>query len=310
MVKRPVGIALGGGGARGIAHIGVLRALRSRPEYMPSFVSGTSAGSIVAALYAAGVNQERMEDEIRRFEWFSHVVNFHDTLKNYFDKKPGGLVSNSRLEDTVNEIIGGKSFSDLDTTLAVTATDITAGRRVVFTTPSGAAKLNKKPLEEYLPPPEPSKPGFETLVISDYENIGKAVSASCAIPGIFQPVEIAGMRLVDGAVVDQVPVDIVRAFGCKPVIGVSLSFSTMPDRVSNLPALFGKVVWMLGVMQLRRSLDAADIGFEITGIEQRSIFDIHQYDLLDLGELDMRRQLDSYEKTRATIVDRIRSTKA
>ena len=296
MAKQPVGVAFGGGGARGLAHIGVVKELYKRSSYLPTITAGTSAGSIVAAMYASGVSTQQMEEEIRRFDWFRQVVNFHDTLKNFFENRKPGLVSNSNLEETVNDIIDGKTFSDLQTKLAVTATDIEEGRRVIFTTPLGAETIKKNYLYRFLPPPDENKPGFETVVISDYDNIGKAVSASCAIPGLFQPVEIAGMRLADGAIVNQVPVDIVRALGAKTVIGVSLSFSVMPEHVSNLSDVFSKVIWMLGAQQIRRSLDMADIGFEITGIEQRSIFDTHQYDLIDLGELEMRRNLNMYEK--------------
>ena len=293
---RQVGIALGGGGARGIAHIGVLRALRDQPEFLPAMAAGTSAGSIVAALYCAGVGQVQMEAEIRRFDWFRHVIDFQDTLRNLVEHGSKGLVSNSKLEDTMNELLDGRGFSDLNMDLAVTATDIDEKRRIIFTTPQNAPKIKKRILESFLPAGRGEKPGCDTIIISDYENIGKVVSASCAIPGLFQPVIIAGMRLVDGAIVDQVPVDVVRAMGADTVIGISLSFSVMPERASNLSSIFSTIIGMLGVQQLRKSLDLADIGFEIPGIDQRSMFDTHQYDLIDLGNLAMTRHLNLHRK--------------
>ena len=299
---RKVGIAFGGGGARGIAHIGVLRALRDRPKYLPSIAAGTSAGSIAAALYCAGINQVQMEAEIRRFDWFRHVIDFHETLKNLIEHGTKGLVSNSRLEDTVNELIKGKTFSDLELDLAVTATDIDNQRRVIFTTPGIASNMKHRILESFLPSENEHKPGCDTVIISDYENIGRAVAASCAIPGLFQPVTIAGMRLLDGAIVDQVPVDVVRAMGATIVIGISLSFSLMPEKASSLSSILTTMIGMLGMQQLRRSLDLADIGFEIPGIDQRSLFDTHQYDLIDLGALTMNRHLELYGKARRRIL--------
>ena len=294
-----VGVAFGGGGARGIAHIGVLRALRARAEYLPTLVAGTSAGSIVAAAYAAGVEQRTMEAAVRDFDWFRKVIDFSETFRSLLHNRHGGLVSNAKLEATVNVLTDKASFSDLPMELAVVATEIEKNRRVVFVSPESSRILDPAVLEGFLPALTDERPGCETLVISDFENVGRAVAASCAIPGLFQPVEIRGMLLGDGAVVDQVPVDVVRAMGADLTIGVSLSFSVTPERVNTAIGAISGMISMLGAQQIRRSLDLADIGFQVPGIDNRSIFDTHQYDLIGEGERAMRAALDRYEGSRS-----------
>ena len=287
-----IGIAFGGGGARGIAHIGILKALQHRTGLLPSYVAGTSAGSIIGALFAAGVPQEKIEADAHDFEWFKNVVSFPDTLRHLLDGKPAGIVSNRGLEATVNELIDHRTFADLSRELAIVTTDIEKQRRVIFTSPRMENSIDTEWLEAFLPPPIDDKAGCETVVISDFDNIGLVVAASCAIPGIFKPVRIRDMLLVDGGIVDQVPVDVVKSMGADPVVGVSLSFAFLSTKSGSTGALFSSVVEILGVQQLRRSLDLADIGFQIPGIEDRSIFDIHQYDLIEKGEVAMRARLD------------------
>jgi hypothetical protein len=83
--------------------------------------------------------------------------------------------------------------------------------------------------------------------------------------------------------------------GAGLTMGVSLSFAVTPERLHSVGDSLTVMVSMLGSQQIRRSLDLADIGIQIPGIDQRSIFDTHQYDLIDLGERSMREAIDRYE---------------
>lgn len=291
-----IGIAFGGGGARGLAHIGVLKALRNKTDLLPTMIAGTSVGSIVGTLYAAGIDQQILENEVQQFDWLHDVVSFHDTVKKLLKGRPGGLISNTKLIDTVNELLDNRSFEQLNYDLAVVATDIETRRRVIFTSPHVAERIDRDVLASFLPAPGTDKPGTETLIVSDHEDVGSAVAASCAVPGIFRPVMINGMKLVDGAVVDQVPVDVVKAMGAKPSIGVSLSFSVKPDKINSVASVFSSMIYMLGTQQLRKSLDMADIGFQIPGIDSRSVFDTKQFDLIDEGEKTMYRYMKKLER--------------
>ena len=290
--KRRIGVALGGGGTRGLAHVGVIRALRRREEFLPKIIAGTSAGSIVATLYAGGLPQSEIEENAKKFNWFRNVISFSDTVRHVFGHKQGGLISNATLGHTINELIGYRNFNDLEIDLAVIATDIENRRRVIFTSQKVARIIDYEELFHFLPEQMDFKPGCSTTVISDYDDIGMAVRASCAVPGIFQPVEIRDMQLLDGGLIDQVPVDVIRAMGANLTIGVSLSLSFLPEKISNAALAIGGTIGILGVQQLRKNLDLADIGFQISGIDKRSSIDPDQLDLIDIGEKNMNYWLD------------------
>lgn len=291
-----IGVAFGGGGTRGLAHVGVLRALRRHPRYLPSVVAGTSAGSIVAALYSAGLPQQQIEQAARRFRWFRDVIRFSDTVREVVHGTRGGLLSNAGLGDTINALIGQRGFDELEVDLAVVATDIENHRRVIFTSSRVAQRIDREELERFLPPPQGGKPGCQTQVIGGFPDVGLAVRASCAVPGIFLPVEIEGLRLLDGGIVDQVPVDVVRAMGAGLVIGVSLSLAYVPSRVHSAASATAATIAILGIHQHRRSLDLADIGFQLSGIERRSMVDPRQLDLIEQGETEMSDLIEQWER--------------
>ncbi len=299
--KRKVGVAFGGGGVRGLAHLGALRVLKENKNYLPDIVAGTSAGSIAAVLYASGLSQREIETMAKEFDWFRMVISFSDTIKSFWERKGGGLVSNTKLGDAINRIISGRSFDDFDVDVAVVAADIGAKRRIIFTSRRVAEKIDKKPLFEFLPPPDGNKPGCETIIISDCSNVGKAVMASCAVPGVFMPVEVGGMRLLDGGVVDQVPVDVVLSMGADFSIGISLALSFMPQRITNAMHSLSGMIGILGIQQLRKSMDMADIGFQVEGIEKKSPILPRQYELVDLGEKQMRYWIDDYERRKKRV---------
>ncbi|MBN1835450.1 MAG: patatin-like phospholipase family protein [Spirochaetales bacterium] len=301
-----VGVALGGGGARGLAHLGVLRALRRDPRYLPTIIAGTSAGAIVASLYSCGLPQGEIEEAAQRFNWFRHVIRFSDTVREVMHGERGGLVSNAALGDTINALVDYRGFDDLQTDLAIVAADIEHQRRVIFASRQAAQRMDREELHSFLPPPEGSKPGCETLVISDFPDIGMAVRASCAVPGIFLPVEIEGMRLVDGGVVDQVPVDVVRAMGAELTIGVSLSLAFMPKKVNSAVASMAGMIATLAIHQHRKSLELADIGFQLSGIDKRSLVDPRQLDLIDQGEREMSYWLERLERRRGRVARLVR----
>ncbi len=292
---RLLGVAFGGGGARGIAHIGVLRALRAN-GLAPVVVAGTSAGSIAAALCASGLSQAAIESAVAGFDWFAHVIDLTDTVRNLLRNRRAGLLSNSRLRDTVNRLVDGRTFDDLEVDLAVTATDVEGRRRIIFTSRRAAARLRWGELRRFVAPARGSKPGIDTIVIADLDDIGEAVRASCAIPGLFQPVPVRGMGLLDGGLTSQVPVDVVRALGARVTLGVSLGMAYLPEQVRTAASAVAGMVGMLGVHQLRRSLDLADLGFQIEGIEHRSLLRAHQIDLMELGERDMASRLDALRR--------------
>lgn len=188
-----VGVALGGGGARGFAHVGVLRVLEQ--ERIPvDVVAGTSVGSLIGALYA---------DTGRVLDAEFHAVAI--TAEDLFDYRAlafftGGFVRGERLRRFMEAHLSNRNIEEMRLPFAAVATDLRTGQPVVF---------SRGP-------------------------IAPAVHASCAIPGVFVPVEIGGVTLVDGGVVNPIPVDVVRQLGAEVVIAVAIP-SAVPPTAPRTP---------------------------------------------------------------------------
>ena len=108
------------------------------------------------------------------------------------------------------------------------------------------------------------------------------------------------MRLVDGGVVDQVPVDVIKAMGARLSIGISLALAFLPQRLNNTVSIMSGMVGILGLQQLRKNLESADIGFQIRGIDRRSLVRPRQAELLEMGEKDMAEWLDAWQAGKLT----------
>lgn len=178
--SRPkIGVALGGGFARGLAHIGVLKVLEE--EGIPiDFLAGTSVGSVIGAGYASGMSAKELEE-------IAHLVRFKDFSRWTFSRF--GLFSNDKMSIFLGKVLRCKTFEELKIPLAVAATDILTGEPAVFT--SG--------------------------------DLVDPVRASCAYPGMFQPVQIGSRVLVDGLLAHAVPAMPLREMGAERVLSVHLA---------------------------------------------------------------------------------------
>ncbi|GAB0174741.1 MAG: patatin-like phospholipase family protein [Candidatus Altimarinota bacterium] len=121
MIPKKFSLALGGGGARGLAHIGVIRYLEEQ-NARPIAISGTSMGSIIGTLYALGKSSHQMEDILEEIEWLKLVD---------FDMKRG-LLKGVKVEKYLDGLFEGKSFEDLQIPLTLTATDLDTGEGILF----------------------------------------------------------------------------------------------------------------------------------------------------------------------------------
>lgn len=173
-----IGLALGGGFARGFAHLGVLQVLEDH-QIPISHIAGTSVGSILGAAYASGAPLARVMDACRN-------LRFRDIARWRVSRL--GLASNQRLGTLIERVFSSRQFEDLRIPLAVVATDLSSGEPVVFT----------------------------------QGNLVDAIRASCAFPGLFEPVEIGTRCLADGGLVAPVPTHAARLIGATTVIGVSV----------------------------------------------------------------------------------------
>jgi NTE family protein len=180
--RRPlVGVALGGGAARGFAHIGILRALLAR-GIVPDVVVGTSIGAAVGAAYVTG-HLDAFEEWARSLQPRS-VLSYLDIQLN-----GSGLIGGGKLAAELEQSIGRRMIEDLPSKYAAIATEVATGHEIWLTR----------------------------------GRLVEAVRASYALPGIFSPVMIGDRWLVDGALVNPVPVSAARALGAEIVIAVNLN---------------------------------------------------------------------------------------
>ncbi|WP_298373185.1 patatin-like phospholipase family protein [uncultured Bradyrhizobium sp.] len=181
-VRRPViGLALGGGAARGFAHIGIIKTLLAH-GIVPNVVVGTSIGSVVGGAYAAG-HIDKLEQWARSLQPRS-VLGYLDIRLN-----GSGLIGGAKLAAEIEAALGQVMIEDLAVKFASVATEVRTGHEIWLT----------------------------------QGRVVDAMRASYALPGIFAPVLIGDRWLVDGALVNPVPVSAARALGAEIVIAANLS---------------------------------------------------------------------------------------
>lgn len=207
-----IGLVLGGGGARGFAHVAVLRELE-RLRVPVDCIAGTSMGAIVGGLYASGMDADAIEREMRALDWSAVFRDRLDRPDRSFRRKrdddlsllpakpglgntgiklPAGVLSGQRvmlLFERLTQGVGfAKDFDELPIPYRAVATDLNTGQAVVL----------------------------------GEGNLGLAMRASLSIPGVFKPVVLGEQVLVDGGLANQLPVDVVRAMGADIVIAVDV----------------------------------------------------------------------------------------
>lgn len=184
--KPTVALVLGSGAARGFAHIGVIKSLESQ-GIRPNMVVGSSAGSVIAALYASGYSGLDLNriglnlDEAAIADWAYP-----------FAGRFGGLIKGDALQNMVNREVQNKIIEQMSIPLGIVATELQTGKGILF------------------------RRG----------DTGLAVRASCSVPGVFQPATIQGKEYVDGGLVAPVPVRYAQEMGANFIIAVNISSDT------------------------------------------------------------------------------------
>lgn len=214
-----IGLALGGGAARGFAHIGVIKVLEAQ-GIVPDIVVGTSAGSLVGALYAAGNNAQALQkmaidmDEAAISDW---------SLP--FFSASTGVLKGEGLQNYVNRAVHGQPIEKLRMPFGAVATDLRSGQPILF------------------------RRG----------NTGAAVRASSSVPGVFQPVRIGNIDYVDGGLVSPVPASFARKMGADFVIAVNISAQPDAQPASNTFEVLLQTFSIMGQSLNQYELKQADI---------------------------------------------------
>ncbi|PKL09763.1 MAG: hypothetical protein CVV51_02215 [Spirochaetae bacterium HGW-Spirochaetae-7] len=195
-------LVLSGGGARGLAHIGVIKELERRGFPSPAFVAGASMGAIIGAMYSMGWDAARMEDYARSFRFGDFMENPAFRLPDFALSRlvqagaalramlrGPGLDSGSRVLAEFRRLFGDTRIEDMPVPFACTATDLVSGRTVV---------LDSGPLAD-------------------------ALRISMSYPGVFAPVRKDDMLLVDGGILDNMPCDAAKARGFRRILASNVS---------------------------------------------------------------------------------------
>ncbi len=201
--KPTLGLALGGGGARGLAHIGVLKALEEH-NLRPDYLAGTSMGGVIAAAYAAGIKPAEIEQIASDVSQIRNLLRLAD-----FSLPQQGILRGERLFDFFEKYLQGRTFADIQIPLTLVSVDLNTGQEVHIQDGS----------------------------------VAQALRATVSVPGLLAPLEYDGMRLVDGGLLNNVPADVVKQMGADVVVAVDVNWrkDSMWKSLARLQPISGTI---------------------------------------------------------------------
>lgn len=260
-----LGIALSGGGIRGIAHAGVLKALEDN-KIKIDIIGGTSAGSLIASLYAMGYSPYYIYILFKRYASELVAINSAPILTGMsglmLNKKVSlkGLKTGKSLETIYNQIAykrGIRKISQIKMPLVIPTVDIMNSKEYVFTNRIPKNAENK---EQY---------------ITDI-TVGKAVRASSSFPAVFMPCEWHKHAFMDGGALDNVPVNEVRKQGADKVLAVTFDADKI-DEDSNIMDIVMKTIDIMGNKISEESLESSDYVISVY-TDKVGLLDAHKLD--------------------------------
>ena len=280
-LKQPkIGVVLSGGGALGLAHIGVLKVLEER-GIKPDFIVGTSMGSVVGGLYALGYTASEIEILTKTMNWDAilsstipltyvayeekqdysrYTITF--PIKNGKPTLPTGLIEGQLLLEKLTEFVWSginyKSFDDLPIPFRCVATDVSTGQEVIF----------------------------------DKGSIALAMRASMAIPTIFTAVNMDSTLMVDGGVVNNFPVDIARKMGADYIIGSDVTSGIKQAyEIENMAGILYQIAMYPSLWKLQENIDNTDLYIH-PDVSEFSASDFTKAEaIIKTGEIAAKKQL-------------------
>ncbi|HET7522375.1 MAG TPA: patatin-like phospholipase family protein [Bacillales bacterium] len=252
-MRRPkIGLALGSGGAKGFAHVGVLKVLEEA-NIKIDCMAGSSMGALTAALYGAGHSVDSLSKMATTFK-----------RKYYLDfiVPKMGFIAGDKVKGLLKVITFDKRIEELSPQVRIVATDLLSGESVVF---------REGPAAE-------------------------AVRASISIPGIMVPAKVNGRLLVDGGVIDRVPVSIVKEMGADIVIASDVSFSKEP---ADIRSIFDVIMQSIDIMQkeiVRFHEITADVMIRPSLAQYNSRTFEKVEEMIRIGEEETRKHLPAIRK--------------
>ena len=274
---KKIGLALGGGGARGCAHIGVIRALQEAGIRI-DYIAGTSIGALVGGVYASG-GLDELEQYLVKIKWKDVIKQFDPILMK------NGMFEGKKVVALLNQMLEKKTFKSCSIPFTAVSTDLTTGKEV---------HLNSGRLDS-------------------------AIRASISLPAVFTTVKKESYELMDGGLVNPLPVDVVRKMGADIVIAIDLNHQYIKERQkkkvklrtnklsikklfkSRYPNMIDVIEGSVFLMQdqiTQRNLQACppDILLNLE-LGSTSLFDFHKSkDLIKAGYSQMKKEVNKVKK--------------
>lgn len=282
--RKKVGVVLSGGGAKGVAHIGALKVIREAGIPI-DYIAGTSMGSIIGGLSAIGYTPKQLETMVKQQNWTfllsdrikrseqtmserqaseTYVLSIPFT-KSLKDKTFGGVIQGQNLENLFQNLTLGYhdsiSFNKLPIPFACVSENIVNGHKIVF-----------------------------------HDGIlATAMRASMAIPGVFTPVRLDSMVLVDGGMVDNYPVDVAKAMGAEIIIGVDVQnnlrtageLNSAPDILNQIISLSGQAIYLENIKKTNAYIKVNVEGYSAASFTSQALDT-----LMQRGEVAARSKWD------------------
>lgn len=276
------GICFAGGGIKGAAHIGAIKALKEE-NLKFDYISGTSSGSIIATLYAAGYSSDEM---LKFFKKYAKKIKYVDPknililLINLFIKRKiviKGFNEGTIIERLLNKELNKKNIkniSDIKKELLIPSIDINTGEINVF--------ISKENRAKYL----------DNIIYINNVNIGKAVRASCSYPVVFAPCKINGKQLVDGGLRENVPWKLTKEKGADKVL--SIIFDEEKNKNNYCKNILEVASNSLGILCHEIS------NYDLEGADYLLKIKTEKVQLLDYKKID-ELYLKGYEQTKQKI---------
>ena len=273
--QRPkIGLVLSGGGAKGFAHIGILKALE-KEGIKPDYITGTSMGSIVGGLYAIGYSADQLDSLVRNIDWDKVLSNniplnyISYEEKEYYSryllelfiengglKLPSGLIEGQILSETLSHYTWPstkyETFDDFPIPFRCISTDVSTGKEIIF---------SDGPLSE-------------------------AMRASMAIPTVFTSAELDGTLAVDGGILNNFPVEEAIKLGADIIIGVNVSGGfESAEEIGNMVGILLQISMIPSLERMEKQIELCDIYIE-PDLKENTTGSFSNYEeILELGDL-------------------------
>lgn len=281
-----LGLCLAGGGVKGAAHIGAIKAFEETNMKF-DYVGGTSSGSIVACLYACGFTSEQM---YKIFKKYCKKIKYVDTM-NIIKLIVGlvftgkitieGLNSGKQIEKLINQVCKKRqiyNISDIRKPLVIPSVDLCKGEVICFT----SCNFRDSFLDD-------------TVYVNDI-NIGKAVRASCSYPVIFAPCPYKNSKLIDGGVRENIPWKELKQIGAEKVLNIVFDDKISSNCNKNLVEIAGRSISLIGRELSNYELNGADYTVKIKS-DKVGLLDMSKIDeLYELGYQQMKKEIEKIKK--------------